>query len=52
MRAALVAAILALVLAACGAGAAPAAPGGIQATPAVQRTTLPSLTPEGQYQGY
>lgn len=46
--------IAALLLAACGAAGAPGQPAGpaeIQATPAVQRTTLPTTSKDPEY-GY
>ena len=56
LTAALTAALLAtVVLAACGAAGAPGQPAGpaqIQATPAVQRTTLPSGSPGVPDYGY
>ena len=55
MRTALIAITCALALSACGSAASPGqpAPAQIQATPAVQQTTLPSASPaQGGYEGY
>ena len=55
MRTLLIAIGCALALAGCGGAASPGqpAPAQIQATPAVQQTTVPSARPtQGGYEGY